>query len=79
MPVLAKPFFGKGKIYTEINYKNLYLMDPENKRILVMDKTGELLNTLQSPQLDKMVDFYVDEANKTFYVLNDTALLKLTY
>lgn len=79
MPVLAKPFAGKGKIYTEVNFKNLYLMDRDNKRILVMDKKGELLNTLQSPQLDKMKDFYVDETNKTFYILNDTALLKLTY
>ncbi|MCX6797550.1 MAG: hypothetical protein NTX98_03695 [Candidatus Doudnabacteria bacterium] len=79
MPYLSKPFSGKGKIYTETNFKNLYLLDKGNNRILIFDKKGNLISTLISDQFNKMDDFAIDEQNKTIFVLNDGSLLKVTY
>lgn len=79
MPYLSEPFSGKGKIYTEINFKNLYLLDKGNNRILIFEKKGNLISTLINDQFNKMDDFAVDEQNKTIFVLNDGNLLKVTY
>ncbi len=79
MPYLSKPFLGNGKIYTETNFKNLYLLDKGNNRILIFDKKGNLISTLISDQFNKMDDFAIDEQNKTIFVLNDGSLLKVAY
>ncbi len=78
-PTLFKPLSGKGKIYTEANWANIYLLDAGNNRILIINKRGNIVATLVSNQFTKMVDFSVDENNKTIYVLNDSNLLKVTY
>lgn len=77
-PFLIKPFSGKGKIYTEKDFTNIYVLDIGNNRILIMDKKGNLTSTLQSDQFTKMADFQVDEKNKVIYMLNDGSLLKVT-
>jgi hypothetical protein len=78
MPTLFTPFSGKGKIYTEIGWANLYVLDSGNNRILVIDKQGNLVETLQSPQFTNLKDFVVDEPGKVIYVLNDSSLLKVS-
>jgi len=75
---LAVPFSGQGKIYTQKDFQNLYVLDSGNKRILVFDKQGTLLNTLTSDSFTDLKDFSVDEKNKVIYVLNDGSLLKVT-
>lgn len=79
MPFLFKPFSGQGKIYTEINWQNIYLLDQGNNRILVLDKSGELVNTIISQDFTNLKDFIVDEANKTIHVLNGSSLLKVNF
>jgi DNA-binding beta-propeller fold protein YncE len=78
-PFLFKSLSGKGKIYTEAGLKYIYLLDSGNNRILIIDKKGNINQTLVSNQFNKMVDFTVEEKNKTIYVLNDSGLLKVTY
>lgn len=78
MPVLTTPLSGKGKIYTEKGWQNLYILDVGNSRIVILDKKGNLISVLQSNQFTKLIDFSVDEKNKVMYVLNDSSLLKVT-
>ncbi len=78
MPALFTPFSGKGKIYTAIGWNNLYVLDIGNNRILVIDKKGNLVETLSSSSFTNLKDFVVDETNKVIYVLNDSSLLKVT-
>ncbi len=77
-PVLSKPLSDTAKIYTEKGWEKLYILDAGNNRIIITDKKGTLISTLQSSQFTKLVDFQVDEKNKTAYVLNDGTLLKVT-
>jgi hypothetical protein len=78
MPALPVGLSGKGKIYTQKDFLNLYVLDSGNKRILILDKKGTLLSTLTSSDFTNVKDFQVDEKNKTIYVLNDGSLLKIT-
>ncbi len=73
---LANPFSGSGKIYTQKSYKFIYILDSANNRIIILNKDGSLLETLKSDQFTKLLDFSVDEPNKTIYLLNDNTLLK---
>jgi len=77
LPYLSKPFSGEGKIATQVDFKNLYILDVAEKRIIVTDKTGSLLYTIKNTQLTNPKDFEVDEKNKIIYLLNDSELLKL--
>lgn len=77
MPTLFTPLSGKGKINTQIGWKNLYVLDSGNNRILVIDKKGNLVEILKSSNFTNLKDFVVDEPGKAIYVLNDSSLLKV--
>lgn len=67
------------KIYTENGFTNLYVLDPGNRRILILDKTGAVVQTLTSGQFNDLKDFSVDEKSKIIYVLNNNQLLKVSF
>ncbi len=67
------------KIYTENGFTNLYVLDPAGKRIVVLNQTGAVVQTLTSSQFNDLKDFYVDESAKAIYVLNNNQLLKVGF
>ncbi len=67
------------KIYTDNGVTNLYVLDPGNKRILILNKTGAVVQTLTSNQFNDLKDFTVDEKGKAIYVLNNNQLLKVSF
>jgi hypothetical protein len=77
-PQLPTAFSGTGKIYTAKDFKNVYILDSGNNRIIVTDKTGNLIYSIKSELFTKLSDFVVNEAGKTIYLLNDGSLLKAT-
>jgi hypothetical protein len=82
---LASPLSGNLKLYTENGFNYLYVLDRQNKTILVIKKNGADAGALQisytSDQFNNLKDFAVDEKNKLIFVLNGTSLLKfnITY
>jgi hypothetical protein len=74
---LPVPLSQTGKIYTQKDFKYLYILDSGNNRFLIFDKNGNLINTLVSDSFTNLKDFQVDEKNKTIYALNDGSLLKV--
>jgi len=57
---------------------NLYIFDPDAKRLAVLDKKdGHLLNQYQVDSLVRPKDFAVDEAGKTAYFLDGEAVYKI--
>jgi len=77
LPALSTPLSGSGKIYTEKDFKYLYILDAGNARVLVYDKDASLVYTLKSSDFTKLIDFYIDEKNKEMFLLNDSSLLKI--
>jgi len=59
-------------ISPEQNY--LYILDPQNKRLVVFDKTGKFDSQYTSNKFDNLKDFQIDENNKKIYFLNNTTV-----
>jgi hypothetical protein len=77
VPNLTTPLSDNGKVYAQKGFTNIYILDIGNKRILVLNKTGSLVETLKSDLFTSLSDFAVDEVNKIIFVLNDGSLLKV--
>lgn len=67
------------KLYTKVDYKYLYVLDGENRRIGILDKQGAVVKILSSEQFKDMKDFVVDEKDNTIYILSGTSLIKARY
>lgn len=67
------------KLYTQVDYKYLYVLDSGNKKLNILNKDGSLLKTVTSDKFTDLKDFAVDEKNSTVYILNGTELLKVKF
>ncbi len=48
----------------------LYLLEPAQSRIIILNKTGQVIKQFQSKKFDNLLDFSVSEDGKTIYLLN---------
>lgn len=68
--------YGSGsKIF--LGATNVYVLDPANKRIVIMNKTGTLMTQYVSGDFAQSTDFAVSETQKIIYVLNGSKLLSV--
>lgn len=67
------------KIYTELDYTYLYVLDTTNNKISILNKDGSLYKNLNSSQFTNLKDFVVDEENNIIYVLNGSELLEVKF
>lgn len=58
--------------YTDVNY--LYILEPTNKRVVVLDKTGKLIKQYTAAEWKNPTGMSVDEKNKTVYVLDSNTV-----
>jgi len=56
---------------------DVYVLDPANKRIVMMNKAGTLMAQYESADFTQSTDFAVNEAQKIIYVLNGSKLLSV--
>lgn len=71
----AEPVFDKSGIIRVA--KNIYILDPSNKRLLIFSKEGKFINQYQSEQFNSLTDFAVDRAEKTIYLLSGQAIYQI--
>ncbi len=70
MPEMQNPLESPTKIYTSDNLDYLYVLEPKNKRVIVLDKnSGNLTNQYTSDKFDDLKDLYVDEEGQKLYIL----------
>ncbi len=74
---VSPPLKNSSKIFTKADYQFLYILDPENLRVLIFTKTGKLQNQILSPKFHDLADLYVDEKNRLMYVLAGSELLQM--
>ncbi|MBM3256422.1 MAG: hypothetical protein FJZ04_03070 [Candidatus Moranbacteria bacterium] len=72
---------GKGSVLlTNAALKNLYVLNPENKKIIAFEKeTGKLKFQIQNNLLGQAVDFQIDEGKKEIYFIIPKALFKVNF
>lgn len=58
---------------------NIYILEANKKRLLIINKTGALLNQIYFPNATTLNDFSVDEAGRNIYLLDNNRLLKITF
>lgn len=65
------------KVYASPEVNSIYILDPDNKRVLVFDKNGRLKNQLISEEFSTLTDIYPDEKNNIIYILAGSTLLQV--
>jgi len=66
------------KIFTSDTLPYLYLSEPSQKRIIILDKTGQVVKQFQSEEFDNILDFSVSKDGKEIYLLNDLKIYKIS-
>ncbi|MEJ0021975.1 MAG: hypothetical protein WDN47_05420 [Candidatus Doudnabacteria bacterium] len=74
-PALSDPITNATKIFVG---SNLYILEANKKRVVILNKNGQLLNQIYLPTLDKLFDLAVDESSRSLYILGDNKLYKIT-
>jgi hypothetical protein len=67
------------KIFTSPTLPYLYLLESTQKRIIIINKSGGIINQFQSEKFDNLLDFRVSENGKTIYLLNGLKVYQITF
>jgi hypothetical protein len=74
---IDKPMSGATQLYTDIDFKNIYVTDKDNRRVVVFDKKGGFVTQYKTKRLDQwnnLKSLYVTPDEKTIYVLDDAII-----
>jgi hypothetical protein len=63
------------KTFADSDY--LYIIDPDNQRVIILDKEGNIKDQYSSSKFDNLVDLAVDSEEKAIYLLNGNHLYLL--
>ena len=66
------------KIWTYANSDYLYLLEPKNKRVILLDKDGNFIEQYTSNIWKEPQDMLIDEDNKLVYILDDNKIYKFS-
>ncbi|MDD3887159.1 MAG: hypothetical protein PHN19_00080 [Patescibacteria group bacterium] len=72
---LDKSFAGGSKIFTLLDYDNLYVLDSTNERVVVLDKNGNVTKQYANSDFRNAKDIFVDESKNKGYVLSNNKIL----
>jgi len=67
------------KIFASPYLPHLYILEPIQKRIMILTKAGETIKQFQSEKFDNLLDFGVSENGKTIYLLNGLKVFKMEF
>jgi len=77
--VVDPPLSNATDIWTHVDSNFVYVLEPAGLRLLVFEKaTGSFKVQYRSEQFSGLVDFAVDEANKTIYLLTETHVYSIS-
>lgn len=71
---LLAPFAAGSTIYTDIDFKNIYVLDVKNQRVVSLSEKGEFQNQLESEIFKNAKSFAIDEKNKKGFAVSSDKL-----
>lgn len=77
-PTFDKPLTNALHIVTDVDMNNLYILDPINKRVIVIGKDGTFKEQYVNNQLEKAKNLEILEKDKIIYFLADDNVYKIT-
>ena len=60
------------------NFDYIYIIEPVEKRLIVLDQKGNLIKQIFSEKFDNLLDFTVSEDGKTIRLLNGNKIFQIT-
>lgn len=76
---LSTPFNSALTLFSARTSENIYVLEPEQSRVVVLSKNGEFVKEIKSPLLASATDLVADETIKKIIVLNGSLLFELTF
>ncbi len=76
MPRLTETMTGAEKISVG---SNLYILEPSKKRLLMISRTGALVNQIYFPNSNELKDFYVNETERRITLINGNQLIEIVF
>lgn len=74
----SDPISGSAKIYTELEFKYLYVSDPDKNRIVLFDKTsGKLVGQYISDNFNSLRNVVVDQKEEKIYALSENKIFEV--
>ncbi len=67
------------QIFTSSTLPYLYLLEPVQSRIIIIDKTGNIIKQFQSEKFDNLNDFAVSPNGRTIWLLNGLIVYKISF
>ena len=74
---LSPSFTNPKQIFTHEELDYLYILDPQNRRVVVLDKEGEFKAQYVSDTIKEAVDFGISEEHKKIIILTPGKLLEI--
>lgn len=66
-------------IWTYNDVNNIYILEPKNKRLIVLNKTGKLLSQYTAKEWQNPTDMVIDEAKKTAYIIDQNKIYQFSF
>jgi len=76
-PALGKILAGENKIFTKDNFVNLYISDPKNKRLIILDKKEKIISQYLNDEFANIQDFLITKDEKEVYLLCRKKIFRL--
>lgn len=73
-PELKRP----SRIYTDPRLPYLYILDPSENRLIILDKTGRVIKQYRSEKFNALKDVAVADNGKVVYLLNDKSVYQIS-
>lgn len=64
-------------IFTSKDNSYLYLIEPGERRVIILDKNGKIVSEYQSNQFDKLKDIWVTPKDETIYLLSGRKVFEI--
>ena len=71
--------FPKDLLKISAQLESIYLLEPAQKRLIVLTKTGEVIKQFQSEKFDNLKDFAVSENGRTIWLLNGVKVYQIKF
>jgi len=68
---------GVNKIFTSRENEYLYLVESAEKRVIVLDKKGNIISEYQSPQFKELKDIWVTPWDRIIYLLSERKVYQI--
>lgn len=78
-PQIQPPLERPTKIFTDLNLKYIYVLDPPTKRVVILNKEGGLANQFTAQEFSDLHDMAVDETARKIYLLDKTNIFEVEF